>query len=240
MENGIYIALSRQVALRNNMDTIANNIANANTTGYRQQNLVFEEFLARERDDFDKMSFVNPRGQYLNTEAGSISQTGNPLDIALAGPGFFGVQTTDGIRYTRAGNFQMDATGTLLTSAGDTVADAGGAAIVIPAGSTEIKIDERGFVSNQDGQVGQIMMAEFADTRYMRPVGHTLYETNQAPLPADRTRMKQGYLEGSNVKPVMEMTAMIDTLRSYQSVQNILQNENERLRGVIQKLTRQG
>jgi flagellar basal-body rod protein FlgF len=240
MENGIYIALSRQVALRSNLDTIANNIANMNTAGYRQQNMLFEEYLVKERSDFDPMSFVNNHAQYTSTEPGSMTQTGNPLDIAVAGPGFIGVQSPDGIRYTRAGNFQMDANGQLLTSAGDPVADAGGAAITIPADSSEIKIDERGFVSNQDGQIGQIMIAEFADLRLMKPVGHTLYETTQPPLPPQNSKIKQGTLEGSNVKPVLEMTNMIDTLRTHQSVQNILQGENERLRTLIQRITRQG
>lgn len=239
MENSIYIGLSRQVVLRNNMDTIANNIANMNTVGYRQQNMLFEEYLDTERGDFDPMSFVTTPGQYSSTEPGSMNVTGNALDIAMAGPGFIGVQTQNGIKYTRAGSFQMDSTGALLTSAGDQVADAGGATITIPQGSTEIKIDETGAVSNQNGQVGQIMIAEFADTRLMKPLGDMLYETTQAPLPADNTRVKQGALEGSNVKPVLEMTRMIDTLRSYQSVQNLLQTENERLRGVIQKLTKQ-
>jgi flagellar basal-body rod protein FlgF len=239
VENSIYLGLSRQVALRSNMDAIANNIANVNTAGYRQQNMLFQEYINKERGDFDPMSFVNNSGQYSSTEAGSMSATGNPLDIALAGPGFIGVQSPNGLRYTRAGNLQMDATGQLLTSAGDPVADAGGAAIVLPADSSEIKIDENGFVSNQNGQVGQIMVAEFADTRLMKPVGNTLYETTQAPLPPEKTRVKQGILEGSNVKSVLEMTNMIETLRSYQSVQNILQGENDRLRGMIQKLTKQ-
>ena len=201
--------------------------------------MLFEEYLDKERGDFDPMSFVTTPGQYSSTEAGSMNVTGNPLDVAIAGPGFIGVQSPSGLRYTRAGNFQMDSTGALLTAAGDPVAAAGGANITIPQGSTEIKIDERGFVSNQNGQIGQIMIAEFADTRAMKPVGNTLYETTQAPLPPENSRMRQGILEGSNVKPVVEMTRMIETLRSYQSVQNLLQTENERLRGVIQKLTKQ-
>lgn len=241
MENGIYIGLSRQMALRDNMDTIAQNIANISTPGYRAQNMLFEEYIDKEKGDFDKMSFVNNRGQYMTTEPGSMSVTGNPLDFALAGPGFMGVQDPSGkTAYTRAGNFQMDANGTLLNAAGLPVLSAGGAPITIPQGSTEVNVDDKGMISNQDGQLGQLMLAEFTNLQKLNPIGNNLYSTDEAPLPATNTRVKQGIVEGSNVKPVLEMTRMIDTLRSYQSLNNVLQTENERLRGVIQKLTKQG
>lgn len=241
MENSIYLGLSRQIVLRDNMDIIANNIANMNTSGYRAQSLLFEEYLEKNRKDFDPMSFVSDRGQYDDTSPGSMSTTGNPLDIALAGPGFIGVLGPGGtLAYSRAGNMQMDAAGTLLTAAGFPVSTAGGGTITVPQGSTEIRIDEGGIVSNQDGPVGQIMLAEFENLQELYPIGDTLYRTDAAPLPPENTRVRQGHLEGSNVKPVIEMTRMIETLRSYQSMQNLLQTENDRLRGAIQKLTRQG
>ncbi|MCC6598360.1 MAG: flagellar basal-body rod protein FlgF [Alphaproteobacteria bacterium] len=241
MENSIYLGLSRQMVLRNNMDIVANNIANMNTSGYRAQNLMFEEYVSKDKQDFDPMSFVYDRGQYKDTAPGSLTPTGNPLDIALTGPGFIGVQEPGGaIAYSRAGSLQTDAAGTLLNSAGYPVASAGGASIVIPQGSTEIKIDARGVISNQDGQIGQIMVAEFQNLQTLKPLGDTLYQTTEAPLPAENTHVKQGMLEGSNVKPIIEMTHMVETLRSYQSIQNVLQTENDRLRGAIQKLTRQG
>ena len=246
MENTIYLALSRQVALRTNMDMIANNIANANTPGYRAQNLLFEEFIADPRGDFndrgaeDELSFVYNRGQYQSTEAGSLSFTENPLDVALEGPGFFGVQSNDGeILYTRAGQFQLDAQGTLVTPDGAPVASQGGGSIVIPPDSTEIKIDQRGFVSNQDGQLGQLMVVEFENIQALEPTGSNLYRSPQEGQPSEGTTVAQGMLEGSNVTPVIEMTRMIETLRSYQSTQRLLTNENERLRGAIQALTRQ-
>jgi flagellar basal-body rod protein FlgF len=238
MENSIYLGLSKQMVLRTDMDIIANNIANMNTTGYRGQNTLFDEYVSKPRGYDDASSFVEDRGQYEVTDPGPISFTGNPLDVSLFGPGFMGVQGPTGeVMYTRAGDFQRSAEGILTTSAGYPVADPGGANIVIPAGSTEVKIDERGFVSNQDGTVGQIQIAEFADLQDIKPFGHGLYMTDQAPLPPENTRMKQGQLEGSNIKPVVEMSRMIETLREFQTVQNILKSENDRLRGAIQKLT---
>lgn len=240
MENSIYLGLSRQMALRTDMNIIANNVANMNTTGYRGQQMLFDEYISEPRGHDDDLSFVITRGQYQNTEPGSLSYTGNQLDVALEGPGFIGVQGPGGnIAYSRAGDFQRAADGTLTNSNGRPIADAGGASIIIPQGSTEVKIDERGFVSNQDGQIGQIMVVEFENIQELEALGHNLYSSEAATLPPENTRVKQGQLEGSNVKPVLEMTNMIETLRSYQSVQRVLDGEAERLRNAVRKLTGQ-
>lgn len=237
MENSIYIGLSRQMALSRDMEIISNNIANLSTPGYRGQNLVFEEYLSDPKGTDDPLSFVNDRGQYEITTPGSVRSTSNPLDVALNGPGFMGVLTEEGETvYTRAGDFTMDANGNLLTSAGYSVAGNGGGGITIPANSTEIKIDENGYISNQDGQVGQIMMVEFEDLQELQPLGNNTYATNAAPMDPQNTSMKQGYLEGSNVQPVLEMSRMIEVSRTFQQLQQTLQGEHERLRNAIQKL----
>jgi len=247
MENSIYLALSKQLVQRTNMNVIANNIANMNTSGYRGQNLVFEEYLFDQkgrnvdpRAAGDELSFVYNRSQYENTAPGSLTYTGNSLNAAIEGPGFFGMQgPNDEIMYSRAGEFQLDANGTLLSSAGFPVADQGGASIVIPPNSSEIKIDQKGFVSNQDGQIGQIMVKEFDDVQSLEAYGNNLYRSPEEGKPPENSRVMQGQVEGSNVQPIVEMTRMIETLRGYQSTQNVLKTENERLRGAIQKLTGQ-
>lgn len=242
MENSIYLGLSRQMALQNNMDTIANNVANVNTPGFRGQNLLFHEFISDPAGSkLDPLSFVYDDGQYEVTAPGPVKTTGNPLDIALDGPGFIGVVAPSGkVAYTRAGNFQLGAGGILETSAGYPVSSTGGSSITIPADSTEINIDEKGGIHNQNGQVGQIKIAEFGDVKTLQALGHNLYLPSAPEQPATKTRVKQGVLEGSNVEPVIEMTRMIDTLRSFQNVQNVLQSENDRLRSAIRQLTNQG
>ncbi|MGQ0527227.1 MAG: flagellar basal-body rod protein FlgF [Alphaproteobacteria bacterium] len=240
MENSIYIGLSRQVVLTRQMDVIANNVANANTAGFRAQNLSFKEMISKSPGADEPLSFVYDNMQYQNTEAGPVEFTGNELDIMLEGPGFIGVAAPNGIAYTRAGNFQMSSSGQLLTSAGDPVASSGGSPITVPADSTEITIDEKGVVSNQSGQIGQIMIAEFKDPQRLQPFGNNLYRTDETAQPANKTRVRQGQLEGSNVKAIIEMNRMVETLRTFQNVQNILQTENERIRNTVQRLTRQG
>lgn len=241
MENSIYIGLSRQVVLRNNLDIIANNVANVNTPGYRAQNLLFAEHIADPRGGDDEMSMVYDKAEYKNTQPGPVRLTGNPLDVSVEGPGFLGVVGQDGkVYYSRAGNFMLNADGGLMTQSGHPVADAGGSPISIPTNSTEIQIDDKGMISNQEGQVGQLMVVEFENAQSLKPYGENMYATDEPGKPAESTVVKQGQLEGSNVLAVLEMTRMIETLRSFQSMQQILQTENERLRTAIQRLTRQG
>ncbi len=239
MENGIYVGLSRQMVLRTDMDIIANNIANVNTPGYRGQNLLFKEYVSDPRNNDYPLSFVYDVGQYQDTVAGPVQVTGNSLDVALGGPGFMGVKGPDGkVAYTRAGQFSLDADGTLRTPAGYAVAGQGGGNITIPQDSREIHIDRKGVISNQDGPVGQLMVVEFDNLQKLNPMGENLYTTDATPVEAKNTSVQQGAIEGSNVQPVLEMTRMIDTLRTFQSVNNILQTENERLRTMIQRMTR--
>ena len=240
MENSLYIGLSKQMVLRNHMDLISNNIANMNTTGYRSQHLLFEEAISDPRGSDDALSYVLDKGQYHDTTPGSMEYTGNQLDIAVEGKGYFGVRGPGGnVMYSRSGDMQMDATGTLTNSNGRPIATIGGGNIIIPQGSTEIKIDENGMVSNQNGQLGQIMLVEFENEQELKPVGYNLYSSENEGTPAQESRIKQGMLERSNVSPVAEMTNMIDTLRTYQSLQNAMRTENDRLRSAIQTLTGQ-
>ncbi len=238
MENSIYIGLSRQMALKNNMSIVANNIANMNTTGFRGQSPLFKEYLSDPRYNGDPLSFVQDYGQYQKTAAGSIEQTGNPFNVALNGAGFMSVEMPDGgTGYTRDGNFQKTAEGTLVNSAGFPMLGQGGP-ITIPSSSTEISIDEKGVISDQNGQIGQLQIVEFDNVQELEAVGNNIFTTEGAANPAMKTMVKQGFLEGSNVNSILEMTRMIEILRQYQSTQKLLEGEHERLRSAIQKLTK--
>lgn len=240
MENSLYVGLSSQIALESRMALIANNVANMNTPGYRGQNAVFKEYISDQKRMVEDVSLVYDYGQYEITDPGPIKVTGNALDVALVGPGFMGVQTPDGVQYTRAGNFSMNANGDLITATGQKVADQGGGTITIPAGAKEISIAENGVVSTDNGPVGTIMIAEFTDYQKLKPAGNGLYSTDEQAVPAAETRMLQGKVEGSNVQPIVEMSRMIDGLREYQSVQRMMQGEHERLRTMIQRMSQRG
>lgn len=246
MENSIYIGLSRQMALSEKMETIANNVANMSTPGYRAQNMVFKEFIQQptrvlgKEDPPGPISMVMDYGQYQNTESGPVRSTGNPLDVAIQGDGWFGVQTANGLRYTRAGNFTMNADGDLITSNGDKVAGSGGGSITIPSSAKEIRIAQDGTVSTEQGSVGNLMVMTFANDQTLAREGDGLYNTNEQGIPATQSRVMQGMLEGSNVQPVLEMTRMIDVSRAYQATQRMMQDEHDRQRTMIQRLTQNG
>jgi flagellar basal-body rod protein FlgF len=237
MENSIYLGLSRQMVLNTNMNIIANNVANMNTPGYRGQNTLFEEYVSDPKGAIDPLSFVYDYGQYQDTKEGPLRSTGNPLDVALNGPGFIKVDGPgDKPTYTRAGDLHIRSDGTLVTSRDHPVLSQGGSPLVLPQDSGEISIDEKGTISTDQGEVGQIGLAEFGNIQQLTPLGDNLYTTDAAPLPAAKTRMQQGFVEGSNVEGVLEMSRMIETLRNFQSVQKMMDTENERLRTAIRKL----
>lgn len=241
MENTIYIGLSRAKTLQTAMDMTANNIANMDTPGFRGQNPVFLEYIADPRgrtETNDPISMVIDYGQFQSTRPGPLQRTGNPTDVALSGPGFFGVQTKDGLRYTRAGNFAVNVNGELVTASGQLVAGQGGGPITIPRGAGPIRIAEDGTISTDEGQVGQIGVTEFDNIQDLEAEGDNLYKAVKGGRPATDSKVMQGMVEGSNVQPVVEMTRMIDILREYQSVQRMLQGEHERMRSAIQRISR--
>lgn len=240
MENSLYVGLSSQVVLEGNMNIIANNVANLNTPGFRGQNMIFQEYVEKPRGMKEDVSLVNDYGQYQVTDPGPIKITGNSLDVALVGPGFLGIVTPEGVQYTRAGNFAQLADGTLVNARGMPVAGQGGGVITIPQDAKNVYIDHNGAVSTDEGQIGQLMVSEFANYQTLNPAGNGLYTTSEPPIPATGTTVIQGKLEGSNVQAVVEMTRMIDVLREYQAVQRMMQTEHDRMRTAIQRLSRQG
>lgn len=240
MENSLYVGLSRQLVLDHAMTMVANNVANANTPGFRAQNPLFEEYLAKSNGytGQNSLSMVYDVGQYDTTTPGSIQTTGGTYDVALTGPGFIGITTPSGdTQYTRAGNFTVNANGQLVTATGFVV-DGGGNAIAIPADAQEVVITDAGEVTADGNLVGRMNIVEFDNIQSLQPEGNGLYSTTEAARPAIETTVKQGFLEGSNVNPVQEMSRMIEILRTYQSTMNMLKNEHERQIGAIQKLAK--
>ena len=241
MDNSIYIAISKQTALKGQMDLVANNIANMNTSGYRAQHALFQEYVQKQdsiAEVNDPISMVQNYGQYDDMRAGPVKTTGNKLDIALQGPGFLGVITPGGIEYTRGGNLSMNTNGELVTATGFPVADAGGAPIIIPEGEREIVFGKDGTIVSENGAIGELMIAEFDNYQNLTPQGNGLYKTEDAALPADGTSIMQGAVEGSNVNPILEMTRMIEISRNYQSTHKFMQGEHDLQLDSIKKLAR--
>ncbi|MFA7637950.1 MAG: flagellar basal-body rod protein FlgF [Parvibaculum sp.] len=239
MENALLIGLSRQMAMSRDMATIANNLANMNTTAYKSEAMLFEQFLmpdASEESPDKRITFVQDVGQHRDLRDGSLQTTGNPFDVAITGEGFFRVETDAGIRYTRNGNFNLDAEGRLVTSSGDLVLDDAGTPIAFAEDETGITIARDGTISTDEGLRGRIAIVTFENSRLMKKAGDSLYETDQAEIAAENIRLVQGALEGSNVQPIVEMTNMIDVMRSYASAQKLIEQADQMRRQAIQQL----
>ncbi|MFV3076003.1 flagellar basal-body rod protein FlgF [Niveispirillum fermenti] len=238
MENSLYITLSRQEVLRRQLEVVSNNIANMNTTGFKSQRMLFLEYLERPDRQGDRMSFVQDYGLLRNVDVGPLNVTNNEMDVALRGEGYFVLETLSGPRYTRGGALQLNADREIVDRAGLPLLDTNNQRIVLPADSVQVHIAGDGSISTENGPLAQLKVVTFADQQRMMELGGGLYETNQEEIAVAQPEVSQGAIEGSNVQGVVEMTQMIDVLRTYQSVQKLIDTEHERIRGAIGKLTR--
>ena len=199
------------------MDVIANNLANMNTIGYKEETPVFEEFImptARQDSADSKLSFVSDIGMFRNMADGGLTTTDNTLDFALSGAGFFQVETDDGTFYTRNGHFQLNAEGQLSTPDGGLVLSDGGAPISFTAEDGAIVVASDGTISTDSGSRGKLAVMTFENPREMHKVGNNLLQTNEEGQPAQASTVVQGALESSNVKEVEKQVNMIQTHRA--------------------------
>ncbi|MEW6426966.1 MAG: flagellar basal-body rod protein FlgF [Thermodesulfobacteriota bacterium] len=207
------------------MNQIANNLANVDTTGYKKENITFWEML--HRTEAKTMRVGKALKVLTGQEQGPAELTGNPLDVLIDGEGFFEVQTPQGVRYTRAGNFTTDSTGQLVTQDGWPVLGDGGS-IVIEGG--EVTIGHRGEVVVDGEQVNRFRIVTFADATALEKEGDTLFrlgEGGEGGVEAENFRIVQGSLEQSNVNTAIEMTEMIDLQRAFQAQQKVVQAIDE-------------
>lgn len=232
MDNTSYVALSRQVALERQMAVVAGNIANMSTDGFKNEQVLFEEVLERAGKP-GRVAFVQDAGLIRDPAPGTIETTGNPLDLAINGDGYFTVETANGPRYTRGGHFVMGAGGEIVTSGGQALLDEGGGTLVVPPGSGPIEVARDGTISTAQGILGRIGLVRFADERGLRREGDSLMRADQAPEPVPMPDIAQGRIERSNVQPVLEMTRMMETVRAFQNTQRLLETHHELVRRVI-------
>jgi flagellar basal-body rod protein FlgF len=244
VQNTLLVGLSRQVALSRELEVVANNIANINTTGFKADGTIFEEFLnsnARTDVTGKHVSFVRDRGTWHDLSAGAVEKTGNPLDVAIDGSGFMVVQTPRGERYTRNGSFQINATGELVNSEGyQVMGDAG--PIKFQPTDNQVSIGADGTISVREGnattdsQRGRLRMVALDAPNLQKDGNSTFSAVNGAPTPTTTSRVMQGVVEKSNVRAVVEMTRMIEVTRSYTQVATMLQQQADMQKSSIDKL----
>lgn len=237
MDNPGYVTLTRQSGLLREMQAIAHNIANASTTGFRREGVIFSEFVRNLGGEEAPLSMATARARQTSLVQGGLSFTGGSLDLAIEGPGFFRVETDQGERLTRAGHFAIDAEGRLVNPDGFRLLDEGGAPIQVPPGA-EVAVARDGTISADGQPVAQLGLVVPEDPSQLSRLSGTLHEAGDAVVPAEGAVIHQGFLEDSNVSPITEMARMIEVQRAYEAGQKFLDREDERIRAVIQTLTR--
>ncbi len=236
METPGYILLSHQTAMKQQMDLLANNLANMNTTGFKGEKMLFVELLEK-TEDGKSLSFVQSQAVVRDLQQGPMLLSGNSLDVAIRGEGYFVIEAPAGERYTRAGAFSLDADGQIVTLAGYPVLGAGNSPITLPSDVSSITIARDGTVSSEQGEHGRIQLVTFENPQMLTKIANGLFDPGEEePQRVAEPEIEQGMIEGSNVNGMAEMTTMIKTLRSYQAAARLIEDEHKRQRQAIEAL----
>lgn len=240
MDNTTLITLSRQDAMRRTMDVIANNLANLNTTAYKTESVLFEEYvqdITMEDGSKEQVTLVHDFGNLRNTTEGSFYETGSDFDIAIRGDGYLTTVNLDGEeRYTRNGSLRVDETGQLVARSGDPVLDLNGNPIIMGPQDRNLHIAKDGTVSTNAGTKGRLKLVRFENEQMMLKAGDGTYKTDETPLPAEKVTLIQGMLERSNVSSILEMTKMIDVSRAYMSAARSMETNSDLVKKAINDL----
>jgi flagellar basal-body rod protein FlgF len=241
MDNALYVGLSRQMVLRRQLDIVANNIANADTVGFKIESLEQKTNPAEPAYTLQgprPVKFVGEDGVIRDFGQGALRRTDAPLDLAIEGQGFFQVNSPNGPRYTRDGNFRLDDTGTLVSQGGFPVMDDGGGQITLDPAQGQVSISQDGTVTQGTTRVGKLGVVNFQTLSGLEKTGDNLYRntSNQQPQPAETAKIRQGMLEGSNVQPVLEISKMIEISRAYEQMAKIMDSNSELSKSAVARM----
>jgi flagellar basal-body rod protein FlgF len=241
MDNTTNIALSRLVAQSRNMDVIAGNLANMSTPGYRAERVIFADWLsprtaAGTPPGGRQIAFTQDRATYRDRAEGTLTHTGNPLDLALSGDGYFTVATANGTRLTRAGRFTLQADGTIADEAGNALLDVNNQKLSVAPSDTVLTVAADGAISSQNGPIGKIAVVTPSDPNRMTAEGSRLFRADVPTTPVTAPKLVQGAVEDSNVQPTAELVRMMSTEREYQFATQFLEAEGQRQQTAIDKI----
>jgi flagellar basal-body rod protein FlgF len=237
MQSNIYVSLSGQLSLLKRLETVAQNIANVGTPGYRSERISFEEILTPSGDA--ETSFVSKGRSFISTQSGALEKTGNPLDVAVNGNAWLGILTPVGVAYTRDGRMTMSPTGELLSVKGFPVVDVGGSPLLINANGSPPAIGKDGTLVQDGVNLGRIGLFSIpADSNFRREENGSVIPDQPAEpaLDFNSVSVAQGYIEKSNTDPVMEMTRLISIQRTFDAISNSIAETEEGLANAIRTL----
>lgn len=240
MQSGLYVGISSQIALERRLNTIADNMANMNTVGFRATEVKFDEVMSKTRNDINaKVAFVTQGNDYLSTRSGAMEASGNSLDFAIKGDGYFSLDTPAGQVLTRDGRFTMKETGELVSVRGFPVLDAGGAPIQLNRAGGPPEVGADGGILQDGVRMGQIGVFTADISK-----GYLRYE-NSGVIPTDNpqpvvdtisTAVVQGYVEESNVNGIGQMTELIQVNRAFEGIASLMRDSESSLSEAIKTL----
>lgn len=239
MQDALYVALSAQVALSNRLETVARNVANMNTAGYRADEVKFAELISRAGQD--KVSFATGGEKYISRQGGSLNKTDNPLDLAVEGEAWFAIRDAGGrLSYTRDGRLEIGQDGTLRTLTGQQILGSGGQPIALDPDAGMPLITQSGEISQEQvGVVGQVGLFLIPEDAQLTRAENSAVIPDKPAVPVqtyDRNGVRQGYVEGANINPVREMTKMIMISRAFESATKMIDGSNESQEKAIREL----
>jgi flagellar basal-body rod protein FlgF len=235
MSGGMYLAAAGALVQHLRLEVLANNVANINTIGYKRDRSIFRipeengsQTFETSIEGIQSLSpYAPPFSTVIDFSQGAIRKTGNPLDVAINGNGFFSVQTPTGVQYTRQGGFTLDSQGKLTTSDGFPVMGEGGE-ITLEEGVVEI--DTQGSVLVDGDEVARLQITDFSNPETLKKAGNSRFVETELSVVGQRpenTTLSQGYLETANVNPVLAMTEMIETSRAFEAYQKVIHSADE-------------
>ncbi|NHN87329.1 flagellar basal-body rod protein FlgF [Acetobacter conturbans] len=242
MDNPTYIALSRMDAQQRAMSVLANNLANTSTVGFKAGHLQFADYLAQVKGESgasgtDTEAYVQDRATYSDFTQGALQQTGNALDIAITGEGFFSVMTRDGVRLTRNGRFQRLSDGQVTDAAGNALLDRTGQPVTLRPEDRTISLASDGTLSTENGVAAEIGLVRVQNNYDLHAEGNELFRATTPTTQMDTKELRQGMLEGSNVNSMTEMTNLVQLQRDFQITANLIESEATRRQNAVDKIT---
>ncbi|GBQ63987.1 flagellar basal body rod protein FlgF [Ameyamaea chiangmaiensis NBRC 103196] len=241
MDNPTYIALSRLDTADRALSMVATNIANASTSGYKAEHGLFSDYLVRQDSATTPQGgstyqFTQDLATYRDQSQGPMQATGNPLDLALGGSGYFSVQTTDGVRLTRAGRFQRLSDGTIADESGNALLDRLGQPVRLQPTDKSVTISADGTLTTESGVAAYIGVVEADDTNQLLAQGNRLFKSRSGTRQSTTPKIVQGMVEGSTVQAMAEMTHMLQIQRDYTAVMRFVEDEGKRQQNAIDKI----
>lgn len=237
MQSALYVGLSAQVALEKRLETIANNVANMNTAGFRADVVKFDSALSRAAAT--TVAFSTPGQNVITRHQGGVTPTGNNLDVAVIGDGWLAFASPSGAVYTRDGRMQINGLGELQNATGRPMLDSSGRPITVDPNGGPLSIGRNGTISQDGNEIGQLGLFDI-------PIDATLQRAENSGVIPDRppiaiteffrSGVQQGFVEGSNVNPIMEMTKLMAATRAFDSANSLLDSTESTMQDAIRTL----